>query len=187
MVIHRRDVGGGSGGGGGGVLITRWIQDDGPDDAQAETQFPAGLVPSTETVGDPVPTGEYLTLAGKSAELSDYKGGRWSSTSGPPRVPMCHGDAGTRTDLPEVQRRRRRSFLGLNIGDTADDAKEMVEATEVTYDIGRDTKRALFPGFGGIGLPTTALVSPEGEIVDVHTGPLNAEQLSEMVTDHLIG
>ncbi len=176
-----------------GVLVIgvwfglRPFQDDPIDDTQSETQFPNQPVPIGSRVGKPVPQSTFLTLDGDETDLSAYLGqpvvvNFWSST--------CAACIAEMPEFEEVFQRYSNqddvAFVGINIGDTNDATKEMVNTTGVTYDIGRDTARSVFPGFGGLGMPTTALVSENGEILEVRTGPVSGQDLSELITEILL-
>lgn len=174
------------------VVVAVWFGlsnfgDTSIDDRQAEAQFPDELVPVGTRVGERVPSTTYFTLDGEESSLESYEGrplvvNFWSST--------C---ASCLAEMPEFQTVFDRystaddvAFVGLNIGDSESDAKEMVNNLGISYDTGRDTRRAVFPGFGGLGLPTTALVSEEGEILEVRTGPISGQELSELITNVLL-
>jgi len=171
-----------------GVIFGLRPFDDEPiDDAQTETQFPNDLVPTGSQVGQQVPTSPFLTFDGEESDLTEYEGrpvvvNFWSST--------CDACIAEMADFEEVFQRYSTqddvAFVGINIGDTNSEAKELVNTAGVSYDMGRDTARAVFPGFGSIGLPTTALVNESGEILAVHTGPVSGQELSEMITEVLL-
>ena len=137
--------------------------------------------------GERVPTEAYRNLDGDEVTLEQYLGrplvvNFWSST--------CVHCINEMPEFDEVyqrfQVRDEVAFLGLNINDTEERARELLEKTGVTYDIGRDTRAALFPGFGGKGMPTTALVDERGVIVEVVTGPMSGSELSSLITEKLL-
>ncbi len=78
------------------------------------------------------------------------------------------------------------AFLGINTQATPAPAAERAEQTGVTYDVARDPAGELFQTFGAFGLPSTFLVSAEGEIVHRHTGIITAEMLTERIERVLI-
>ncbi len=134
------------------------------------------------TVGAQVPATPYRNAAGDDETLDVYRGqplvvNFWASTCAP-----CI------TEMPEFEEVFQTysasddvAFIGVNFGDTADAAQEMVELTGVTYDIGRDLDRKLLTDFGSTSLPTTALVDPDGRIVEVRTGPVTKAELGSLV------
>ncbi len=75
--------------------------------------------------------------------------------------------------------------VGVAVNDRVDDALALVEETGVTWDLATDPDGSFIRAIGGLYLPTTALVSAEGDVVDVHTGTLDADDLVRLLSDHL--
>lgn len=78
------------------------------------------------------------------------------------------------------------TFVGVNLQDNPEAALALVERSGVGYDIGRDGG-ALFEALGGVAMPTTAFITPEGEVVDVHGGELSGRALEAKVRRLLLG
>lgn len=72
-------------------------------------------------------------------------------------------------------------FIGVNIQDTPAAALDLVARTGVTYDVVRDTDAALFRALGAVSMPTTVLVTAEGEITEVWGGELSAGALQDRI------
>jgi cytochrome c biogenesis protein CcmG, thiol:disulfide interchange protein DsbE len=113
---------------------------------------------------------------GTSARLADYRGSLllvnfWASW-----CPPCVAEM---PDLETVHRELRDevAFLGINTQDDGDAAAELAERTGVTYDLALDPAGDLFRAFGVFGMPSTFLVSADGEIVDRHTGILTEAEI----------
>ena len=77
-------------------------------------------------------------------------------------------------------------FLGLSENETADDARDIVEQTRVTYDIGRDPDGQVLAAFDGLAMPTTVLVDAEGTITSLHSGPIDRDELLDRVRRELL-
>ena len=77
------------------------------------------------------------------------------------------------------------AFLGLSQDQSRKAALNLVEATGVTYDVGWDPDLEVYEATGSIAMPTTALVSPSGELVDTFAGALDAESLAQFIEDGL--
>ena len=77
------------------------------------------------------------------------------------------------------------AFLGLSQDQSRKAALNLVETTGVTYDVGWDPDLEVYEATGSIAMPTTALVSPSGELVDTFAGALDAESLAEFIEDGL--
>lgn len=77
-------------------------------------------------------------------------------------------------------------FLGLATSDRAELSDELVEATGVTFDVGRDPTGEIFRIFGGLGMPTTVFINADGTVANVHTGVLNVESLTQTINEELL-
>lgn len=88
-------------------------------------------------------------------------------------------------EMPDFARAHRDlgggvAFLGVNLQDNPQAALALVERSGVDYDLGRDDG-ALFSALGGVAMPTTAFITAEGEVVDVHGGELSGRALEAAV------
>ena len=93
-------------------------------------------------------------------------------------------------EMPEFQEVFERldgqvAFLGLSQDQSMKAALNLVETTGVTYDVGWDPDLEVYEATGSIAMPTTALVSDSGELVDTFAGALDAESLAEFIEDGL--
>ena len=77
------------------------------------------------------------------------------------------------------------AFLGLSQDQAPEDALALVERTGVTYDVGWDLDLEVYGATESIAMPTTAFVSPSGELLDTFAGALEAEGLAELVENVL--
>ena len=77
------------------------------------------------------------------------------------------------------------ALLGLSQDQSPQDALALVEATGVTYDVGWDLDLEVYGATGSIAMPTTAFVSPSGELLDTFAGALGTEALAELIEDTL--
>ncbi len=78
------------------------------------------------------------------------------------------------------------SFLGLAMNDRVENAVELVADTGVTYAVGNDQNGDVFAQFGGLGMPTTVFINADRTIASVHSGVLDVESLTEIITDELL-
>lgn len=87
----------------------------------------------------------------------------------------------------EVYRRLdgRVGFLGVSQSDARGASIELVHATGITYPTGYDRHGDFFAAIGSLGMPTTVLIRPGGEIAHVHVGPLDGATLGELIEEHL--
>lgn len=94
------------------------------------------------------------------------------------------------TEMPEFDEVYREldgavTFIGLNYDDRADDAREIVERTGVTYPVGRDVDGELFQAFAGVGMPTTAFIRADGTVTMVRSTAVNQDDLRDLIRDEL--
>ena len=79
----------------------------------------------------------------------------------------------------------RVRFVGIDRQDPRDDALEFLERTGVTYDQVASPDGRYFETVRARGMPTTLFVDAEGMIRYRHTGPLELEDVLELVAEHL--
>ena len=92
------------------------------------------------------------------------------------------------TEMPDFERFWNAhgttvAVLGLAANDRLEDAIETVAERGVTYPTGLD-EGELFIDFGGLGMPTTVFVSPEGEILETHSGLLTLDDITTRAEEH---
>jgi thiol-disulfide isomerase/thioredoxin len=75
-------------------------------------------------------------------------------------------------------------FLGVSEDATAEAGRRIVESTGVGYEIVWDADGSALMTLRSMGLPTTAFVSAGGEVLEVHSGELSADDLRERLTTH---
>jgi cytochrome c biogenesis protein CcmG/thiol:disulfide interchange protein DsbE len=93
-------------------------------------------------------------------------------------------------EMPDFQRfgeefAGRVALLGVNVQDAPANARAFVRELGITYDLATDPRGELYSAVKGFGMPTTLFVDPDGTIVYRHTGPLDADELRALVTEHL--
>jgi len=76
------------------------------------------------------------------------------------------------------------AFLGVSQSDARSASIDLARETGITYDTAIDERGEFFRAVGGVGMPTTIFVRPDGEIAEVWVGALNADALEELVADH---
>ena len=92
------------------------------------------------------------------------------------------------TEMPDFERfwnahGAQVAVLGLAANDRLEDAIAMVADRGVTYRAGLD-EGELFIDFGGLGMPTTVFVSPEGQILETHSGLLTLDDITARAEEH---
>lgn len=173
------------------LLIAAACGDDAGDDAGTRIQLgDNGLTPSIDDIQGEMRDGstrglEFATFDGEPATFDRYLGGplvinffaRWCA----PCV----------QEMPEFERVAQTmaddvTFLGISIDEDPADARELVAATGVTYDVGWDPTETLYAHFQGLSMPTTVFVDGDGAVQRVWSGVLDEESLRDLITEELL-
>ena len=133
-----------------------------------------------DRTGEAAPDDTYPLLDGGLGTLADLRGtpvvvNFFASWCEPckaemPDLAAVHADVGA--DV---------SFLGVNVRDTEDDARALLDATGVDYAIARDPSGALQEAFGVVNMPSTFFLDADGRIVSSHPGVLTADELRSQI------
>jgi thiol-disulfide isomerase/thioredoxin len=78
------------------------------------------------------------------------------------------------------------TFVGLNYGgggETVSAAKDIIERTGITYDVGRDPDGRLLEALGGLTMPTTVLIRSDGTVAQVRSGAVSKGTLRDLIRD----
>ena len=94
-----------------------------------------------------------------------------------------------RAELPDLQKVHRLvgddvRFVGVNVDYDESTWKSFVASSGITYDTVFEPQQDLLRAVGGKGMPTTALVSGNGEVLYVHTGLLDDAGLLDLIDEH---
>ncbi|MFN0090054.1 MAG: TlpA family protein disulfide reductase [Acidimicrobiales bacterium] len=149
------------------------------------------VVARTGNSAEKVPTGRapaaeaFQTLDGSSASFEKYRGrppvvnffASWCA----PCLAEMPGFERVSQDLGD-----RVAFLGINLQDSSEAGRRVVEQTGITYDVARDPSGALFKSFGAIAMPTTVLIDANGKVVDLISGELSARSLRDRIDKALL-
>ncbi|HVM00324.1 MAG TPA: TlpA disulfide reductase family protein [Egibacteraceae bacterium] len=80
----------------------------------------------------------------------------------------------------------RAVFLGVNYRDPdRQAARSFTSELGITYALAADPHGRFLADVGGVGMPTTLFVDPDGTVVYRHTGALDREQLQALLAEHL--
>jgi cytochrome c biogenesis protein CcmG, thiol:disulfide interchange protein DsbE len=75
-------------------------------------------------------------------------------------------------------------FVGMALRDQPANAREIVTTTGVTYPTFADPDDAALTYFGGVNMPTTVFLAPDGEILEVMSRPLTGADLDAKLLEH---
>lgn len=74
-------------------------------------------------------------------------------------------------------------IVGVSTGDSVEDAIELVEELGLSFIQVHDPSATLQQGLRITGMPATIFVDAQGDIVDVHNGELDTEELEVLLAD----
>jgi thiol-disulfide isomerase/thioredoxin len=76
-------------------------------------------------------------------------------------------------------------FVGVAVSDRTADARRIVEQTGITYRWARDGRGDVANAAAITQMPATMFVDADGEVVTVHSGALDADELRDLIEAHL--
>ncbi len=138
----------------------------------------------TEATGPSTADIAFTTFDGTRTTLGAFQGkpvvlNFWASW-----CPACIAEM---PDLARVEAevRDQVTFIGLDLQETSRSAAEaLVAQTGVQYLLGEDPDGRIYSVFGGIGMPTTVFIDADGNVVEVHSGTIFADDLRERIREH---
>ncbi len=136
--------------------------------------------------GYPAPTASFVMFDGSTATLADYEGrpvvvNFWASW-----CPSCVAEMSAALKPAQEQLGDQVAFLGLNLQDERERALRLVDETGVLFDLGEDRLGDVYLEFGGLGMPFTAFIDADGNVVEDHNGPFTAQQLVDLIEETLL-
>jgi thiol-disulfide isomerase/thioredoxin len=140
-----------------------------------------------EVAGPAAPVSTFETFEGETVSLASYAGNPlvvnfWASW-----CPSCVAEMSSAFKPVQQALGDRVTFVGMNIQDDRALAEQLLEETGVRWISAEDPRGELYVELGGLGMPFTVFVSPSGEILDAHNGPLDAGQLTLRIEELLLG
>lgn len=135
-------------------------------------------------LGEPAPDVAVPTFDGEQLRLSDLEGrpvvlNFWASWCAPcvaemPAFEQVHQELGDQV-----------TFVGINQRDQPEQAARLVRDVGVTYTLARDQEGRSFDAFGAFGMPTTVFIQADGTVVEIVTGQLDEQLLTENIETYL--
>lgn len=127
-----------------------------------------------------LPDEELAVLAGGNYELRQTGQPRalnlWATWCAPCRAELpAFDDVAARVQGVDI--------VGVSTGDSVEDAIELVEELGLTFTQVHDPSATLQQGLRITGMPATIFVDTNGDIVEVHNGELETEELETLLTD----
>ena len=156
----------------------------GDDDAGSQ---PGAIEPRVDAAaGDRLPDVELVALDdGRTASLADIEGpavvNLWATWCAPCRREI--------PDFEAVHRARGDTvrFVGINIGEDADDAADFIAEVGATYDQYLDSDGFVVTELGTATMPVTLVLDAAGAISTQHLGPMDQDDLDAAIDTALAG
>jgi len=145
-----------------------------------EVPYPS-IATNSEVEGNKIPHASLLTLDNKSIDSTTLIGkplilNFWYSTCEPCRREMPVLAASAVANSSTVQ------FVGINMNDSVEIAKDFAAKYNVSYDILFDPSGSFIGDLGIATAPITLFVNSEGLIVDQVAGEITSEKLESLIT-----
>ena len=144
-----------------------------------EVPYPT-IATNSEVAGTSLPQASLLTLDNKTIDSSKLIGkplilNFWYSTCEPCRREMPVLTASALVHSATIQ------FVGINMNDSVETAKEFITKYNVLYDIMFDTSGSFIGDLGIATAPMTLFVDVQGIIVDQVAGEITADKLESLI------
>ncbi|MFP5489400.1 MAG: TlpA family protein disulfide reductase, partial [Acidimicrobiia bacterium] len=153
----------------------------GGDDASDE------IVPSVDAdAGDRLPDVDIVALDGdETISLADVDGpavvNLWATWCAPCRREIPDFEAVHRARGDEVR------FVGINIGEDAEDAAAFIDDVGATYDQFLDSEGYVVTELQTATMPVTLVLDADGTISTKHLGPMDQDDLDAAIDEALAG
>lgn len=125
-------------------------------------------------LGRPAPPTQLIPYEGDTLDLSTLRGkpvvlNFWSSTCAPcvKEMPLL--------ESVHQQLRDEVTFVGVDVYETPEQGRPMVELTGVTYQQTVDPTGEVLPRYGGTQLPHTVVLDADGTVVALHNRAITDE------------
>ena len=127
----------------------------------------------------------FLTEGGQTATLADFQGDPlvvnfFASWCAPCRAEL--------PDFEEVHVANGDAVRFIGVSHDLDEVtwRAFVDETEITYETVFQPNTEIWNSLDAKGMPSTAFISPDGQLLELWTGVLNAELLQEKIDEHLV-
>lgn len=143
-----------------------------------------GPAPTDATATAELVSFEFVTQSGSTATLGEYIGEPLVVNFFAAWCPPC------RAELPDLERVHQArgdevTFLGISHDLDETSWRSLIAEVDVTYDTVFQPNTEIFNALEAKGMPSTALVSPSGEVLHLHTGLLTDDLLEDLIDEHL--
>lgn len=127
----------------------------------------------------------FTTDDGQTATLADFRGEALVVNFFASWCAPC------RAELPEFEEvhlanEATVTFIGVSHDLDETTWRALVEETNLSFQTVFQPNQEIWSEMEAKGMPTTAFVSPDGELLELWTGVLNAEKLQELIDENLL-
>jgi thiol-disulfide isomerase/thioredoxin len=127
----------------------------------------------------------FLTEEGQEATLADFQGEALVVNFFASWCAPC------RAELPEFEEVHLANggavtFLGISHDLDETTWRALIAETDITFQTVFQPNSDIWSELDAKGMPSTAFISPDGELMQLWTGVLNAEKLQELIDENLL-
>jgi len=168
------------------VILALWVVKPASDEPVTLDEFLGGQADGSSgasgeaEVGQPAPDTTLELFDGGSTTLADFADqpvllNFWASTCAPcleemPALEDAHQEHGD-----SVQ------FIGVDVSESVENGRKMVDRTGVTYLQARDPRGELTRAYGGLGLPLTVVIDSDGVVIQQTNRALSPDEIEELL------
>lgn len=148
-----------------------------------------GILTTGQSVATNVRPAPDFTLRltnGETFRLADHQGQAVVVNFWAAWCPPCRDEAPVLEKVWQEYRDRGVMFVGVDIWDTEQDAKQFLDEFDLTYPNGQDPRGTTAIDYGVYGIPETFFIDRQSRIVRRWNGPLTEEKLRSFL-DEIVG
>ena len=132
---------------------------------------------SSSVIKEAAPNFTLELLAGKSFQLSDYKGKPVLINFFASWCLPCREEMPAIEKIVQEYQPKGVVFLGISTDDTEANAKDFVKKYGITFPVGVDKTTSIQKSYGLYGIPTTYFIDKQGIVNYFHSGAVTEELL----------
>ncbi len=137
---------------------------------------------ATNASGDPAPAITLNYIDGTQSALSDLTGTPVMLNFFADWCPACVAEM---PDLEIINQEFGNNLRIIGLDQSTNDAgmRELLVDTGITYDVALDRDGQIYAAFGGLSMPTSVFLYPDGTVARVHSGVTFENQLRDILNE----
>lgn len=137
---------------------------------------------ATNATGDPAPAVTLNYIDGTQGALSDLTGTPVMLNFFADWCPACVAEM---PDLEVINQEFGDDLRMIGLDQSTDDAgmRQLLVDTGITYDVALDRDGQIYAAFGGLSMPVSVFLYPDGSVARVHSGVTFEDQLRDILNE----